>query len=158
MDYTVFENCDANRLEGESDREHMERIVRSSHVPHATGLVCMNDLVEGTFYDCDPEKRSLTLEFLVKDWMTNPAGGMHGGIMATVLDITLGQLVRYCTKQAACVTVSLSVDYLRGAVAGDTVLVEACADKVGRRLTFLHASIASKESGKLLATAKATFM
>lgn len=44
---------------------------------------------------------SCTIEFEVADFMFNPQGSLHGGIIATVMDISMGHLIHHRTGRGA---------------------------------------------------------
>jgi acyl-coenzyme A thioesterase 13 len=86
----------------------------------------------------------------------NSANCMHGGLIATLADISLGYVTAASHQPPLhMVTTSLTVDYVSLARLGSWV--EACVviDKTGKRLAFSHASIYG--DNKLIATARAVF-
>jgi uncharacterized protein (TIGR00369 family) len=82
------------------------------------------------------------------------AGSVHGGVVATMLDLALA-FAAFATlaPEQAPVTASLTVNLLR-AVAPGVVSVTARLDRTGRRLLHGTASLADSD-GALLATASA---
>lgn len=99
----------------------------------------------------------MTLAVTVKPWMLNPKATLHGGMMATMLDMAMGLLARCCGAGMNVSTVGLSVSYLRPAAASEELLVTARVDKAGRRILFLSGDI-SRPDGKTVATATASFV
>lgn len=74
----------------------------------------IGDMLHFELLDCDPEAGDYFLSCRTETWMRNPAGTLHGGLGATVLDQAMG-LIPYCLKTGAGIapTVQLSVNYHR---------------------------------------------
>jgi acyl-coenzyme A thioesterase 13 len=97
----------------------------------------------------------LELEFLVRDEMTNPAGIMHGGVTASMIDETIGMMM-YCLGEPHFkASINLVVDFLSAARPGDTLLVKAKLTKQGRNLFHAVAEMIRKDDLRLIATGSA---
>lgn len=85
----------------------------------------------------------------------NPIGGVHGGVIATLLDSVLGCAIHTTLPaDTGYGTTDLHVRYLRGiTVATGKVVAEARVTHRGRRLATADATLVAEASGKLLATA-----
>lgn len=94
------------------------------------------------------------LEVEVDERHLNPAGAVHGGMLATLVDMTMGAAVRSATDGEAAATSQLSVTYLRPGKPG-TLVVTATVRKRGESLTVCEADVA--QAGKSLVHALATF-
>jgi uncharacterized protein (TIGR00369 family) len=94
------------------------------------------------------------LEVEVDDRHLNPAGAVHGGLLATLVDTTMGAAVRSATDGEAPATSQLSLTYLRPGTPG-TLLVTASVRKRGESLTVCEADV--EQDGKSLVHALATF-
>lgn len=83
----------------------------------------------------------------------NPHGSVHGGVLATMLDVAMGTAVRTAGGEAP-VTVSLAVTYLEPGRPGR---LEATAKvrKRGTRLIVVEGQV--EQDGDVLADALATF-
>ena len=83
----------------------------------------------------------------------NPHGTVHGGVLATMIDVAMGSVVAAGTDGTP-VTVSLTVTYLEPGRPGR---LEAAARvrKRGKRLTMVEAEVT--QDGDLVADALATF-
>jgi uncharacterized protein (TIGR00369 family) len=90
----------------------------------------------------------------VNDFMFNPQGSLHGGVIAFALDVSMGHLIHHVTKRAA-VTLEMKTQYMRPAVSG-CVRCEARFLKRGRTVSFLESSMTDSE-GKIVAAATATW-
>jgi uncharacterized protein (TIGR00369 family) len=118
----------------------------------------MNALCRPQFVSCDFESKTLCLRYAVQDWMLNSADIMHGGVVSTVFDLTMGLLSWSCSGGGMTPTASMQVTFLRPIPAGETLVVAAGCDKPGRALCCVTAR-AWLESApdKPAATASATF-
>lgn len=161
MNYDIFsrmEDGTLNQNPSETEQIFMERALRAVF-EHGDGVQTMvNEKLCPRFLQCSAQEKSLTAEFTVEDWMLNPAGNLHGGMLSTAVDITVGVLARYCKQTRKMVTVNLSVNYLSTVPAGSKFCVRAVADHVGRRMVFARADVYVTQSEKLAATASVTFM
>jgi uncharacterized protein (TIGR00369 family) len=89
---------------------------------------------------------------------TNPIGTAHGGVILTLLDLTLG-----ATAQAHIghdgpghpATVQLSTTFISGAREGDLLVGEAAVDSATRTMSFVSGRL--KVGDKTIATASAVF-
>lgn len=96
---------------------------------------------------------SCTIRFDVHDFMCNPKGTLHGGIIATALDTSMGHLVAHLHAPAS--TVEMKTQYLRAVKPGPCE-VKATVLKRGKSLWFLEASLYNAE-GDRAAFATATW-
>jgi uncharacterized protein (TIGR00369 family) len=83
----------------------------------------------------------------------NPQGTLHGGILATAMDISMGHLLNHVDGPGA--TLEMKVQYLAPVAAG-RVRCEGSFLRRGRSVSFLQ-SKASADGGKLIAHATATW-
>ena len=83
---------------------------------------------------------SCTMTCQTMPWMRNPAGTLHGGLCATILDQAMG-FVSYCLKagEGTAPAVHLSVDYHRPLRPGERVKVTVRVVSVTRNLMNLTA-------------------
>jgi uncharacterized protein (TIGR00369 family) len=94
------------------------------------------------------------VEIPVNDFMFNPQGSLHGGVIAFALDVSMGHLIHHTIGRAA-ITLEMKTQYMRPAVAG-RVRCEARFLRRGRTVSFLESRMTDAE-GKLVATATATW-
>ncbi|QWZ09993.1 PaaI family thioesterase [Nocardioides panacis] len=95
-----------------------------------------------------------SLEVDVDERHLNAAGAVHGGMLATLVDMTMGAAVRSVADGEAAATSQLSVTYLRPGKPGRLV-VTASVRKRGESLTICEADVA--QDGTSLVHALATF-
>jgi uncharacterized protein (TIGR00369 family) len=97
---------------------------------------------------------SARMELDVDERHLNPAGAVHGGLLATLVDTTMGAAVRSTTDDQSPATSQLTVTYLRPGKPGH-LAVTARVGKRGESLTVCEAEI--EQDGKTLVHALATF-
>ena len=83
----------------------------------------------------------------------NPQGTLHGGVLATAMDISMGHLLNHAAGPAA--TLEIKVQYMAPVTAGP-VRCRATFLRRGRSLSFLQ-SHATRADGALAAHATATW-
>jgi uncharacterized protein (TIGR00369 family) len=89
----------------------------------------------------------------VKDFMFNPQGSLHGGVTATVLDISMGHLLKQ--QVGAGATLEMNIQYIRAAREG-TLTARSSFIRKGRQICFLRAE-ATDDSGSIIASATSTW-
>lgn len=104
----------------------------------------------------DPEAHDgrATLTMDADDRHLNAAGAVHGGMLATVVDATMGAAVRSVVEDETPATSQLTVTYLRPGKPGP-LTVTATVRKRGDSLTICEAEV--EQEGKSLVHALATF-
>ncbi|RBY97925.1 PaaI family thioesterase [Blastococcus sp. TF02-8] len=120
-----------------------------------------DDVVTGGFAErlgARPEAAddgSARLTFEATEEHLNPAGTLHGGVLATLVDTAMGLAVRTTTDDGEVpATSQLTVTYLRPGRPG-TVEVTARLRTRGEHLTVCEADV--EQEGKSLVHAVATF-
>lgn len=101
----------------------------------------------------DADKEVCRLTFPVTDMLRNPQGSLHGGAMASAMDISMGHLVKKIAGPGA--TIELKVQFMRPVVDG-LVTCEGRFTKKGRSLSFMESRLMGPD-GKLAALATATW-
>jgi uncharacterized protein (TIGR00369 family) len=100
--------------------------------------------------------RSLTIAFPVSEEQTNPVGSLQGGILASFFDNTFGPL-SFETMRKPCVSIDMTVNFVRPVRPGETVVIRAEFKAKGRKLLQLYGE-AHNEKNKLIATATTNLM
>ena len=162
MNYEYFSQLEAGTLapaENETEQAFMERLLSAVFAETCEALSDrVNDKMAPRFAGCSAETRSMSVAFTAKDWMLNPNGTLHGGMLSTAVDITLTVLGRYLAKKRVMVTAQLSMNFLRALQEDDTFIVHATADHVGRRSVVIQAYVTVGDTNKRAATASAVLM
>ncbi|MDS1141684.1 PaaI family thioesterase [Pusillimonas sp. SM2304] len=92
--------------------------------------------------------------FELKDFMFNPQGSLHGGLIATVLDISMGHLLNHLQGPGS--TLEMKTQYVKAARQGR---IQCCGEFIrrGRNISFLKSTM-TDEDGATVAFATATWM
>lgn len=101
----------------------------------------------------DADKETCRLTFDVTDMLKNPQGTLHGGAMASAMDISMGHLVNKVAGPGA--TIEMKVQFMRPVREG-TVTCEGRFLKRGRSMSFMESRLTGPD-GKLAALATATW-
>jgi uncharacterized protein (TIGR00369 family) len=99
------------------------------------------------------ENDSCIVSFEVKPPMYNPQGSLHGGVLATALDISMGHLLNHAVGAGS--TLEMKVQYFSPARSG-LVRCQSGFLKKGRSIFFLQ-SHAYDAAGETLAHATSTW-
>jgi len=100
-----------------------------------------------------PNEDTCLVTMDVKDFMFNPQGTLHGGIIATLLDISMGHLLKKTIGPG--MTLEMKTQYLRPARAGRIRAVGSFLKK-GRSINYLETRLYDSEDN-LLAAANSTW-
>ena len=144
------------RLDEAVVREHMEEVIESHEQAFETFFFArflgLNfEYLPAEAPDADKEVCRLTFE--VTDMLHNPQGSLHGGVMASAMDISMGHLVNKIAGAGA--TIELKVQFMRPVMEG-LVTCEGRFTKKGRSLSFMESRLMGPD-GKLAALATATW-
>lgn len=86
----------------------------------------------------------------------NFSGFVHGGVLATLIDASIGSAVRSTLDNQSSATVDLNVKYIRPGK-GNTLIAKASLSHKGRTLAVGTSEIFD-ENNRLIAIGTATFM
>lgn len=117
----------------------------------------VNAMMAPEFVECCYDEQTLTLAYPVLEWEKNRAGYMHGGLIAAAFDIATGLLARFLAGQKFAPTIQLETVFIRPIPIGDTLVVRVKTNLAGKKLTHLYGEGFIKSTGKLAATATASF-
>lgn len=101
----------------------------------------------------DSEKNLCRISFPAEDFLFNPQGSLHGGTIATVMDISMGHLINKVAGPGA--TIEMKIQYMRPVLSG-MVSVEGSFVKRGRSVSFMESRLLDSDK-KLCALATATW-
>ncbi len=93
------------------------------------------------------------VSFDLKDFMLNPQGGLHGGVTAFVLDISMGHLLWH--KSGPGTTLEMKVQYAKAARTGH-MTATARFIRHGRGISYLRSELVD-DKGELVAFATSTW-
>ena len=157
--FTQLEEGSLTKAENETEQAFMEKVLNAVFSEKSDALQNrVNDKLDPRFVGCSAEDRSLSISFGVQEWMLNPNGTLHGGMLTTAVDMGMSVLARYFARKRAMVTAQLSMNFLRAIRPEDIFTVHVVADHTGRRSTVVHAWVSVSSSEKYAATATAVLM
>lgn len=88
----------------------------------------------------------------------NVNGGVHGGLIATLLDAVMGQAARDKLPEGkSAVTVSMTITYLSGGSIGDTLRASAEVRKQGTTLVMAEGDVVTGDDDEPVAHGVATY-
>lgn len=91
------------------------------------------------------EEGSLTVEFVIREEMTNPGKILHGGVTASMLDDVMGMTVFSLGRDSFYTTINLSIDYLLPAKVGDVVYVKSKVIRAGKTVINMECEVRNSE-------------
>ncbi|RYZ03643.1 MAG: PaaI family thioesterase [Comamonadaceae bacterium] len=94
-----------------------------------------------------------TVSFKAKDFMFNPQGSLHGGIIATVMDISMGHLLK--RLQGSGITLEMKTQYVKAAREG---LLRCTSEFIqrGQGISYLRATMVDAD-GDVVAFSSSTW-
>jgi len=106
-------------------------------------------------FGCDFEytEDACRVSFEMQDFMRNPQGGLHGGVTAFVLDISMGHLL--WNKSGPGTTLEMKVQYTSVARSGRLTAI-ARFIRHGRGISYLRSELVA-DTGELIAFATSTW-
>ncbi len=103
------------------------------------------------------ERGHVEFSLPVRREMTNPFGGLHGGMMGVIVDECMGWAVVTLDLPVRYTTTGLHLDFLRAAREGETVRSVAEVVREGKRTIYVECSVFGGD-GKLAARANSTLI
>lgn len=123
-----------------------------SATPGPSGFNDLVGLVDGEVAD-----GRATVSLVADDRHLNPAGTVHGGAIATLIDVAMGRAVASLADgDEVAVTIEMKVNFLEAGRPGRLV-AEARVSRRGRRFTVVHAEVTQDEDLETVAEAMGTF-
>lgn len=99
------------------------------------------------------EEETCIVEVPVEDYMYNPQGSLHGGVITFILDVSMGHLCKKVLGTA--VTLEMKTQYLKPVKSGK-IRCEASFLKKGRKIVYTESRL-RREDGQIAAYATATW-
>ncbi len=131
------------------DQAGMERAFRGYFVDAAEAYDgTFNVMLACELAACSYEHSSVTLCLTPKPWMANPMEILHGGITASLLDMTMGLLCRYCSGGHMTPTVSMDVQYLRPGPLDKRLYIRADLTKRGFSVCYATGRMWAEDPGE----------
>lgn len=117
----------------------------------------LNEMLAPTLLNCSAEQNTITLRYQIFPWELNPRDELHGGSLASMLDVALGLTARCASRSMQVATTDLSISYLRRIERDDAVLIQTKVQKNGHFMTRITAEAYSEKTGKIAATAQCSY-
>ncbi len=147
---------DARRIDADAARARFEDAL-DSHAQDFETFFLARFLDLGFDYlpedAADADKDCCRVTFEVTDMLRNPQGSLHGGVMATAMDISMGHLAKKVAGPGA--TIEMKIQFMRPVMEG-RVTCEGRFIKKGRSISFMESRLTGAD-GKLAALATATW-
>jgi acyl-coenzyme A thioesterase 13 len=96
------------------------------------------------------EDGQMSVEFVVREDMTNPMGVLHGGTAAAIMDDVVGLMVFALGREFGFTSVNMNCDFLNPAREGDVLTALARVIRAGRNIIHCSCEI-SNSDGKIIA-------
>ncbi len=98
------------------------------------------------------EKGYAAISYKIRKEMTNPLGTIQGGVMAALIDDTMGLAFYTLFQQNMYTTTNLNVNFLFGAKEGEEVIVKANVVRIGKKIANIECKVYN-ETGGIITTA-----
>lgn len=92
------------------------------------------------------------ISYVVRKEMTNPLGTIQGGLMAALIDDTMGMAFFTLSQENLYTTTNLNVNYLYGAKEGEKVIARAQVVRIGKKIANIECKVMNEE-GDVICTA-----
>lgn len=89
--------------------------------------------------ECDEASKTLVFSFEAQDWMRNPGGAVHGGVIAEAISMTINALAWYYAGMKHNPAISIQLSYPRPALLGQRIYVRATAIHAGKNMAYVGA-------------------
>ena len=124
----------------EAEKQTMEEALRyfAARIPEEapntfSGLMCPQ------LVSCDEKAKTLIFSYETADWMRNPGGAVHGGVIAEAISMAVNALAWYYAGQKQNPAISIQLSYPRPALVGHTIYVRATAIHAGKNMAYVGA-------------------
>lgn len=104
------------------------------------------------------EKGTATISLTVKHDMTNPFGNLHGGMMAVIIDETIGWSVLSLESEQPYTSLNLNLDFLFGISEGERLACTSTVIRQGKKVIHVAVEVRHAEKQTLLARASSNLI
>lgn len=109
------------------------------------------------YVSCNAEEKELVLKFEIYDWELNGLGTGHGGIISSMMDFSMSNLLYYFAQGGIPATISQTTNYIRPVPAKCGVLIQIKLTSNGRKIGSCYCEAIIPDSKKVAATSTATY-
>ncbi len=93
------------------------------------------------------EEGYAAISYMIRKEMTNPLGTIQGGVMAALIDDTMGLAFYTLFQQNMYTTTNLNVNFLFGAKEGEKVIVKANTVRIGKKIANIECKVYNEKGG-----------
>lgn len=104
------------------------------------------------------EPGALAFSYIIRKEMTNPAGTLHGGVTAGIMDDLIGATVYSLNLHDPYTTINNAIDYFATAKEGDLVIARTAIVKRGRTIINLQCELTLPGKDRLIARGYANML
>lgn len=104
------------------------------------------------------DKGKAVISLTVKHDMTNPFGNLHGGMMAVIIDETIGWSVLSLESEQHYTSLNLNLDFLYGISEGERLTATATIIRQGKKVIHVAVEVRHAEKQTLLARASSNLI
>jgi uncharacterized protein (TIGR00369 family) len=109
------------------------------------------------FYRCNFEENTMVYVYDTEPKLSNPAGAVHGGALATMIDTSMGAMIYYMAGEKITPTISMKVDYVAPGVIGRPVYVGVKVTRCGKTMAYITCKAWQTDEDKPIVTADAVY-
>lgn len=117
----------------------------------------INEMMQVSLQSCNVQDPSIERIHTVFAWEANVFGNMHGGLIAPVIDMTMGILCMAYTDAEMTPTTSMTVNFLKPIRIDSVLHMSAQITHCGKSILHLSAACWTQDRAKPVATAEAVF-
>ena len=140
-------------------QEGMEKTLKkfAEYLTVTDGKETFNIKIPPKFVRCNYEENTMVYVYEMQPWMANPMGTIHGGIIATIMDTTMGSMTYYMAGESFTPTVTMKVDYVYYGTPDRPVYVGCKCTRCGKAMAYVTAKCWQDDEDKPIATADGVF-
>ncbi len=162
LQFQIFFRLDDIKLQGVCIMEEKELSAQewlTDEIAFINGKMAatLNGRMQGELVSCNEAEQSITLRYPVQDWQVNGLGTLHGGMISTMMDLTMSMAVYCYSRQTIPPTITMTVNYLRPVPIEDGVHIMARVTSIGKRNATAYCEAIIPGTGKVAATAVGTY-
>lgn len=135
--------------------EHVRTFVEERQVKLPNTI---NSMMNFSLIHADEVKGELELAFPVSKWQINPMHTMHGGMICTAFDISMGCLSYALNGGNPNPTIDMNVHFVCGIPEGETLFIKVTSMYAGSRIVQLEAHAYLSNQVTLAAQASGSYI
>ncbi|ORZ29335.1 HotDog domain-containing protein [Catenaria anguillulae PL171] len=158
---TMSTNGNTNQLEGILAKLDLKPLTHGEALAAIVGQSGFNLLVDMpsiTYVGFDAAHNTLVAQLVVGDKHLNTWGTLHGGMIATLVDVITSIAICEAGHPTTGMSVELSASYVKAAPNGSTIVVVAEVERIGGNLAFSRCQLFTSvnDGGFLVASGRHT--